>query len=42
VSQYLSKGRSVLVEGRLQERRWEYEGQQKSKMEIVAQTGPTK
>jgi single-strand DNA-binding protein len=38
VSQYLSKGRSVLVEGRLQERRWEYEGQQKSKMEIVAQT----
>jgi single-strand DNA-binding protein len=38
VSQYLSKGRPVLVEGRLQERRWEYEGQQKSKMEIVAQT----
>ncbi|MBI4824006.1 MAG: single-stranded DNA-binding protein [Nitrospirae bacterium] len=38
VSQYLSKGSSVLVEGRLQERRWESEGQQKSKFEVVAQT----
>lgn len=36
-SQYLSKGRPVLVEGRLQERRWETDGQQRSKMEIVAQ-----
>lgn len=36
-SQYLSKGRSVLVEGRLQERRWEKDGQQRSKMEVVAQ-----
>jgi len=35
-SQYLSKGRSVLVEGRLQERRWESEGQQRSKVEVVA------
>ncbi|RJQ41411.1 MAG: single-stranded DNA-binding protein [Nitrospiraceae bacterium] len=34
--QYLSKGRSVLVEGRLQERKWESEGQQKSRMEVVA------
>ena len=35
---YLSKGRSVLVEGRLQERRWETEeGQQRSKVEVVAQ-----
>ncbi|MBZ0155762.1 MAG: single-stranded DNA-binding protein [Alphaproteobacteria bacterium] len=34
--QYLAKGRPVLVEGRLRERRWEYEGQKKSKMEIVA------
>jgi len=33
---YLSKGKSVLVEGRLQERRWESEGQQKSRMEVVA------
>jgi len=35
---YLSKGRSVLVEGRLRERRWEYEGQKKSKMEVIANT----
>lgn len=34
--QYLSKGRPVLIEGRLRERRWEYEGQKKSKMEVVA------
>lgn len=34
--QYLSKGRSVLVEGRLQERKWESEGQQRSRMEVVA------
>lgn len=37
-SQYLNKGNSVLVEGRLQERRWESEGQQRSKVEVVAQT----
>ncbi len=37
-SQYLNKGSSVLVEGRLQERRWETEGQQRSKFEIVAQS----
>ncbi len=36
-SQYLSKGRPALVEGRLQERRWETDGQQRSKMEVVAQ-----
>jgi len=36
-SQYLSKGRPVLAEGRLQERRWESDGQQRSKMEVVAQ-----
>ncbi len=37
--QYLSKGGSVLVEGRLQERRWETEdGQQRSKYEVVAQS----
>jgi len=34
--QYLSKGKSVLVEGRLQERKWESEGQQKSRVEVVA------
>ncbi len=37
-SRYLSKGKSILVEGRLQERRWESEGQQRSKFEVVAQT----
>lgn len=37
-SKYLNKGSSVLVEGRLQERRWESEGQQRSKFEIVAQS----
>jgi single-strand DNA-binding protein len=26
------------VEGRLRERRWEYEGQKKSKMEVIANT----
>ncbi|MCX7988040.1 MAG: single-stranded DNA-binding protein [Thermodesulfovibrio sp.] len=35
-TQYLNKGRTVLVEGRLRERRWEYEGQKKSKFEIIA------
>ncbi len=36
--QYLNKGQSVLVDGRLQERRWESdEGQKRSKHEVVAQ-----
>jgi len=34
--QYLNKGNPVLVEGRLRERRWEYEGQKKNKFEVVA------
>jgi single-strand DNA-binding protein len=38
VTQYLSKGRGVIVEGRLRERRWEYEGQRKSKFEVIAST----
>ncbi len=37
-TQYLNKGRTVLVEGRLRERRWEYEGQKKSKVEVIANT----
>lgn len=37
-SKYLNKGSAVLVEGRLQERRWETNGQQKSKFEVVAQS----
>ncbi len=37
-SKYLNKGSSVLVEGRLHERRWESNGQQKSKFEVIAQS----
>jgi single-strand DNA-binding protein len=37
-SQYLNKGAGVLVDGRLQQRRWETDdGQKRSKVEIVAQ-----
>ncbi len=37
--QYLNKGSSALIEGRLQERRWESEdGQKRSKHEVVAQS----
>ncbi|NOZ69809.1 MAG: single-stranded DNA-binding protein [Deferribacteres bacterium] len=36
--QYLNRGSAVLVEGRLQERRWETEeGQKRSRHEVVAQ-----
>jgi single-strand DNA-binding protein len=44
-SQYLSKGSSVLVEGRMQTRSWEADGQKKYRTEIVAdrvQFGPRK
>lgn len=37
VGQFLSKGRQVLVEGRLQRRTWESDGQQRSKFEVIAQ-----
>jgi single-strand DNA-binding protein len=36
-SQYLAKGNPVLVEGRLQFRTWETEGQKRSKLEVVAE-----
>jgi single stranded DNA-binding protein (ssb) len=37
--QYLSKGNGAIVEGRLQQRRWETDdGQKRSKHEVVAQT----
>ncbi len=37
--QYLGKGRSVIIEGRLQQRQWETaEGQRRSKHEVVAQS----
>jgi single-strand DNA-binding protein len=37
VAQYLSKGRAALVNGRLQSRAWEQDGQKRSKVEVVAQ-----
>ena len=37
--QYLAKGHGVIVDGRLQQRRWETDdGQKRSKHEVVAQT----
>ena len=37
VAQYVTKGRPVLVSGRLQSRNWEQDGQKRSKLEVVAQ-----
>lgn len=37
VAQYLTKGRPCLVNGRLQSRSWEQEGQKRSKVEVNAQ-----
>jgi single-strand DNA-binding protein len=37
VAQYMSKGRPVLVSGRLQSRSWEKDGQKRNKVEVVAQ-----
>jgi single-strand DNA-binding protein len=36
ISQYLSKGRRCLVQGRLQSRSWEQDGQKRSKVEVLA------
>jgi len=36
VSQYLSKGRPCLVNGRLQSRSWEQDGQKRSKVAVLA------
>jgi single-strand DNA-binding protein len=36
VGQYLSKGRRALVQGRLQSRSWEQDGQKRSKVEVQA------
>jgi single-strand DNA-binding protein len=33
---YLNKGDSILIDGRLQQRRWEDNGQKRSKIEVVA------
>lgn len=37
VAQYVTKGRPVLVSGRLQSRSWEQDGQKRSKVEVIAQ-----
>lgn len=36
VSQYLTKGRRCLVQGRIQSRSWEQDGQKRSKVEVLA------
>jgi single-strand DNA-binding protein len=36
VQQYVTKGRPVLVTGRLQNRTWEQDGQKRNKVEVVA------
>lgn len=36
IAQYLSKGRRALVQGRLQSRSWEQDGQKRSKVEVLA------
>ena len=35
-AEYLQKGREVLVEGKLRQRRWEQDGQKRMKIEVVA------
>lgn len=37
VAQYLTKGRPALVNGRLQSRSWEQDGQKRNKVEVIAQ-----
>jgi len=37
VAPYLTKGRPALVNGRIQSRSWEQDGQKRSKVEVVAQ-----
>lgn len=36
VNQYLNKGRRCLVQGRLQSRSWEQDGQKRNKVEVLA------
>lgn len=37
ISQYMQKGRGILVSGRLQQRSWEQDGQKRSKIEVVVE-----
>jgi single-strand DNA-binding protein len=36
IAQYMTKGRRALVQGRLQSRSWEQDGQKRSKVEVLA------
>lgn len=37
IAQYMQKGRSLLVSGRLSQRSWEQDGQKRSKVEVVVE-----
>ncbi len=37
ITQYMQKGRALLVSGRLQHRTWEQDGQKRSKVEVVVE-----
>lgn len=37
ITQYMQKGRPILISGRLQQRSWEQEGQKRSKVEVVVE-----
>lgn len=37
ITQYMQKGRPILVSGRLQQRSWEQDGQKRSKVEVVVE-----
>lgn len=37
ISQYVQKGRPILVSGRLEQRSWEQDGQKRSKVEVVVE-----
>jgi len=37
ISQYVQKGRPLLISGRLEQRSWEQDGQKRSKVEVVVE-----
>jgi single-strand DNA-binding protein len=37
ISQYMQKGRAILISGRLQQRSWEQDGQKRNKIEVVVE-----
>lgn len=38
IAQYMQKGRPILVEGRLDQRTWEQDGNKRSKIEVIVDT----